>query len=112
MSRSDRGGSVHSSILFSNSFKASNSSFDRVTPFPILVPSADQSRRSYFGSRSFQLTRLSSFAQPEPAFDTTPIFFTISYLISAIDLLSLLGLRPVRFPKGSERDRTLSAYGP
>jgi hypothetical protein len=78
----------HSSIPFSNSLRASTSSLDKVTPFPIFVPSADQSRRSYFGSRSFQLTRFSSFAQPDPAFDTTPIFFTISYLISAIEQLS------------------------
>src|SRR6266545_834427 len=39
-------------------------------------------RRGYFGSLSFQLIRLSSLAQPEPAFESTPILLMISYLIS------------------------------
>ena len=54
----------YSSILFSNSLRANNSSLDMVTPLPIFPPSADQSRISYFASLSFQLIRLSSLAQP------------------------------------------------
>src|SRR5215211_336777 len=79
------------SIPFNNSFSASNSSFESVTPLPIFSPSADQSRMSYLASRSFQLTRLSSFDQPEPALDSVPIFFTISYLISAMVSFSFWG---------------------
>jgi hypothetical protein len=54
----------YNSSLSNNSFSATNSSFDSVTPLPIFSPSADQSRRSYLGSRSFQLMRLISFAHP------------------------------------------------
>src|SRR5688500_6912484 len=77
----------HSSILSSNSFSASNSSLERVTPLPIFSRSGDQSRRSYFASRSFQLIRFSSFDQPEPALDSTPICLMISYFISDMWLL-------------------------
>jgi hypothetical protein len=59
----------------------------------------------YFGSRSFQLIRLSSFAHPDPStwlragvdLDSTPIFLMISYLISdtvQVSLMILLRILP------------------
>jgi len=40
-----------------------SSSSAKVTPLPIFTPSGDQSRRSYFASRPFQLIRLNCFAR-------------------------------------------------
>jgi hypothetical protein len=78
-----RGSQPHyNSILFSNSFKANNSSLDGVTPLPIFSPSEDHSRISYFGSLSFQLIRLSSLAHPVSDLESKPIFLIISNLIS------------------------------
>ena len=105
--------SNYNSILFSNSFNASNSSLDRVTPLPIFSPSGDHSRRSYLGSRSFQHPHPSSpkydklnvwkqlnfymlylgevpkaegvaFTQPDADLESIPIFLMIPNLNSDI----------------------------
>lgn len=70
--------STYSSMLFSSSFSAFSSSPDRVTPLPIFSRSGDQSRKSYFGSRSFQLIRLSFFGHPGAALERTPYILIIS----------------------------------
>ena len=50
----------------------------------------------YLGSRSFQLTRLSSLAQPEADVESTPTGLVISYLIS-----DMAGSVPMIFLQGS-----------
>jgi hypothetical protein len=93
-------GFFYSSILFNNSFRASNSSLERVRPLPIFPPSGDHSRRSYFGSRSFQLTRLSCLLQPEGASDRMPILLMISNLMSGMvwgSLIEFINFKPDRF---------------
>src|SRR5271157_3477554 len=79
----------YSSVLFNSSFNANSSSLDKVTPLPIFSRSGDHSRISYFGSRSFQLIKLSSFAQPFSVLESMPICLMISYLISDIILVHL-----------------------
>ena len=50
---------AHSSMSSKMPFKIAISSWERLMPLPILLPSGDQSRMSYLGSRSFQLTMFS-----------------------------------------------------
>ena len=70
--------------LPSSSFNATSSSLLKVIPLLIFLPSGDQSRMSYLGSRSFQLIRLICFSHPFSDLDRTPIFSIMSNLISDI----------------------------
>src|SRR5699024_11980638 len=72
----------YKSIFCSALFKLARSVSVSVVPLPIFSLSGDQSLRSYFGSRSSQLTNFNSFVQPFGDSYNTAICLTMSYLIS------------------------------
>lgn len=82
MESSGRFGMELEVMLLSRSLNASSSSFVSVTPLPNLLRSADQSRRSYFGSRSFHKKRLRCLLYPLANVERTAMSLMISYLIS------------------------------
>src|SRR5690554_2876161 len=77
-------------------FSSTSSSFVKVSPLPIRSWFSDHSRMSYFGSRSFQLTRVSSFVHPRLLSESTPNCSTISNVMSAmLHPFSLFYLTPL-----------------
>lgn len=58
-----------------------------VTPVPIFIPSADQSRMSNFGSRSFYLIRFSSLDPPEVDVDRWSLQASDSHIIDDLHLI-------------------------